>query len=270
MEKEFLAKLDSQAAEALALLELGLHEEAWAGAPRSSWSRFLITQMLRSPEDIAQLKSSVREEWGKAMPEAAEAYAAQRLDTDPPTLHDYLNEQYPGQGDEFAFRIARSIMNHPKVGEYLNNMYWQVIDVPKGEFSLLTSDRPVWMTATITEVDACIIMPIGPSKLFTAVNSLETQRKLNARRRGDLVRDVNKLIVQHAIKYVYGLSDGMKAFVQKNIATKRHSTLLERAAAERGHEIVANWGEQIRPTSSRRPAGGETTAASGDTASLIA
>src|ERR1700730_9592289 len=41
MERNFMAKLDSDAAGALALLEAGLE---WTSAARNSWSRFLVAQ----------------------------------------------------------------------------------------------------------------------------------------------------------------------------------------------------------------------------------
>ena len=118
-------------------------------------------------------------------------------------------------------------------------MHWLVLDVPKDGFPLLTSDRPIWMTATLNEDDAFIAMPISPKKLFTAVAKPETQHRLKAHRRIELVKAVNKLVVQHAVKYVYGLTDSMLPFIQKYMATKRHSTLLERLAGSHGHEIVA-------------------------------
>jgi len=59
MERDFMAKLDRDAAEALALLEADLAEKEWTSAARNSWPRFLVAQMLRTPRDIAQLKSSV-------------------------------------------------------------------------------------------------------------------------------------------------------------------------------------------------------------------
>ena len=96
------------------------------------------------------------------------------------------------------------------------------------------------MTATLKEDDAFIVMPIGPRKLFTAVVKPMTQHRLKARPRRELVKAVNKLLVQHAVRYVYGPTDGMLPFTQKHFGTKRHSTLLERLAAARGHEIAAS------------------------------
>lgn len=239
MEKDFMAKLDSEAAEALELLESGLPEKDWISKPRSAWSRFILAQMLRTPEDIAQLKSSAKQDWAKALPELQSAYDAQRSQTDPATVAEYLARQEASETDEFAFSVARTLMNHRNICQLFNNMHWLVLDMPEDAYPLLSSDRPIWMTTSLTEDDAFIIMPIGPRKLLTAVVEPATQRKLKTRHRPLLAKTVNKLVVQHAVKYVYGLTDGMLPFVQKHMASRRHSSLLERLAARRGHEVVA-------------------------------
>lgn len=130
-------------------------------------------------------------------------------------------------------------MEHTKICELLSNMHWRVLDVPEGYYPLLTSDHPVWTTGTLTKDDDFLMMAIGPRRLFAATIKPEIQRRLEARRRGELVKDVNKLTVQHAEKFVYGQTNDMLSFVQKHMSTKRHSTLLERLAAQRGDEIVA-------------------------------
>jgi hypothetical protein len=242
MEKDFMTKLDSNAAKALALLESGSPQKDWSPGLRTGWSQFVLTQMLRAPEDIAQLRSSIGEALGKAMSELEKIYAAQRSEGDPPTLLAQLEQKNPGQEDKFALSVAQNLMNHSDICRLFDDMHWLVLDVPETGFSLLTSDRPIWMTATLTEDDAFMMMPIGPRKLFTAAVRPGTQLLLKARRRTDLAKRVNKLVVQHAVKYVYGETDGMLPFVQKHMATKRHSTLLERLATSHGHKIVAvDW-----------------------------
>jgi hypothetical protein len=239
MEKDFMAKLDSDAASALALLEAGLAETKWTSEARSGWSRFLIAQMLRAPRDIAQLKSSVGQEWNKETQELREIYAASRSANDPATFDEYVEQQNPAHADEFAFSIARTLMVHTKICDLLNSMHWCVLEGRPGCYSLLTSDHPVWMTPTLKEDDDFLTIAIGPGRLFAATMKRDTLRRLQARRRDELVKDVNKITVQHAEKYVYGQNDDMLPFVQKRMSTKRHSTWPERLAALRGHEIIA-------------------------------
>jgi hypothetical protein len=209
MERDFMAKLDSDAAEALALLEAGLPEKEWNSATRNSWSRFLVAQMLRTPRDIAQLKSSVGQEWNKSAQKFRESYAANRSENDPATFGEYMAQQNPAHADEFALNIARLLMEHTKLCHLLNEMHWCVLDVPLGCYPLLTSDHPVWMTATFTEDDAFLMMAIGPRRLFSATVEPGTQRRLQARQRGELVKGTNKITVQHAENFVYGQTDDM-------------------------------------------------------------
>jgi hypothetical protein len=239
MEADFMAKLDSAASEALVLLEWGASESEWSSTLRRGWSRFIFAQMLRAPQDITQLKSSVTQVWEAHLPKLEQDYAERRQESDPKTLREYLEQQSPGHANEFIFEVARSLMHHEDVCQLIDNMHWLVFDIPKEAYPLLTSDRPVWMTATLSEEDAFLVMPIGPRKLFTATTRLETQARLRARRRSDQVKGVNKLIVQHAVEYVYGEDAAMLPFVQKHMATKRHSSLLERQAVSQGLGVVA-------------------------------
>jgi hypothetical protein len=195
--------------------------------------------MLRTPRDIAQLKSSVGQEWNKETQKLGESYAIQRSANDPATLEEYMAQQNPAHADEFVFSVARMLMEHTKICHLLNEMHWCVLDVPQGCYPLLTSDHPVWMTATLTKDDDFLMMAIGPRRLFAATTKSETQHRLQARHRGEQVKGINKITVQHAENFVYGQTDDMLPFVQKHMSTKRHSTWLERLASHRGHEIVA-------------------------------
>ena len=250
VEKNFMQKLDDDAAKALALLE----SKGWAGAAMNGWSRFLVAQMLRTPRDIAQIKSSVGQEWNKEAQSLRESYAARRSPNDPATLAEYMAQRNPAYEDEFALSIACMLMEHTKICDFINAMRWCVLDIPQGCYSLLTSDNPVWMTTTLTEDDAFLMMPVGPRRLFVATARPEIQRRLQARKMSELVKATNKITVQHAEKFVYGLTDDMLPFVQKHMSTKRHSTLLERLAAHRGHEIVATDSPLIAPQETSKTA----------------
>jgi hypothetical protein len=235
MEQDFMAKLDTEAAEALELIERALPEREWTSRIRTGWSRFLLTQLLRAPEDIAQLKSSVREEWAKRVPELEQkAIALGMPETERSAIGAYIEQQQ----DEIFCDVARTIMDHPRACQLLNGMHWLVLDVGT-EYPLFTSDRPIWMTAALTEDDACLLMPIGPRKIFAATATLAAQQKLIARRRVELAKVRNKLVVQHAVKYVYSQTDRALSFVQKHMGTKRHSSLLEQVAATQGNTITA-------------------------------
>lgn len=247
MERDYLSKLDSKAATALKLLETGLPDHNWPTEERYYWSRFLLAQMLRSPEDISQLKSSVAEAWSVAIPEIEARYLAQFPHADPSVVAREIERRK----DEFALDIIRKLMDHPRVCQTISSMHWLTLKLPEGEVPLLTSDRPVWMTSSLGEEDALILMPLGPRQLFVAASDSSTLLLL----RPDIANTINTFVVQHAVKYVYGVTSAVRDFVSEHMSTKRHSTIAERLATARGHRIVSPASpiaEGVRPVSSDR------------------
>lgn len=238
MESKFMSPIDSKAAIALGLLEAELPDSEWEPGPRSDWSRFIWAQSLRTPQEIQQLKSSVKEAWSREIPELEAKYQELRSDNDPPSVDEYLAHLETGGEDYFALGIARRLMDHPKIGQIINNMNWVVLRFEDAEIPLLTSDRPVWMTAALTGAEAFMVMPIGPTRLFVAAPEKATLLRLKSRKRRQQAKDVNKLTVQHATQYVYGIDDKMLSFVDKHMSTKRHSTHIERIASMRNFKVV--------------------------------
>ncbi len=239
MEKGFMSRVDSEAADALELLEQRLPESQWRPRLRSAWSRFVWGLSIRTPSEITQLKSTVKEAWAEATPGLQEAYEANRPEGAPERVDDYLSALDPHEEDKLALGIARRCLDHSGIGQIINNMHWNVLDFEGSGVPLLTTDRPVWMTTTIADPESFLMIPIGPTRLFVATHEPKIMQRLMAQNRRQQAKDVNRINVQHAVKFVYGIDDKMKAFVQKHFATRRHSTHMERFAAKRGHSIVA-------------------------------
>jgi Protein of unknown function (DUF4238) len=239
LEREFLSPLDSGASQSLGLLESGITNSDWLTSDRDNWSRFIVAQMFRAPEDITQLKSSVSDEWKKSEADLEAKYAARRTAFDPSTIRDYLENQHPDHLDEFTKSVAKTVMEHRGICELVSNMHWQLLKFPNDASPLFTSDRPVWTTATLTEDEAFIMMPIGPHSLFTASINRQTSDRLRAHDKVRHAKVTNKITVQHAVRFVYSINDDLLSFVQKHFATRRHSTPLERLAASRGHKVIS-------------------------------
>src|ERR1700732_4140096 len=89
------------------------------------------------------------------------------------------------------------------------------------------------MSATLTERNAYLFLPIGQSQLFVAVTDGATEIAVRQRPPYELVGAANELIAGHAIKYVYGQDDSHLEFVKRHMSTKRQKSLLERLAAYR-------------------------------------
>jgi len=247
METDFMAKIDNDAANALTLLEKGLSVIELSDEARNSWSRFLVAQKYRTPRDISQLKSSVQQVWNRESRALRESYAARRSPTDPATLEEFCAQLNPSYADELALSVARTLMVHEGICNLLNKMRWCVLDVPEGCDWLLTSDNPIWMTATLVGTDDFLLVAIGPRRLFVATVEPDTLYRIQAQRRCELVKIINKITVQHADRFVFGKTEDALPFVQEYMSTRRHDTWLERHARMRDLEIVASANPPNKP-----------------------
>lgn len=238
MESHFLSKLDSEAALALDLLERGIPKSKWTQEQINAWSRFIWAQKFRSPDDIAQLKSLVRETWRDKLPELEGKYQAVRAEDGPENIVDWILSEDPKADDRFAFDVIRMIMDHTGVLHIINTMHWKVLDFQGCGFPLLTSDRPLWMTPTLAHPHDNLQFPISPTQLFVATGGEEIMFAINKNSRRQQAKAVNKRRVTHAANYVFGTNDKMLPFVKKHFATRRHSTTAEMLTSKYGYTIV--------------------------------
>lgn len=232
VEQRFMQPVDMLAAEALEMLEGGDPRIDRDPRLRSAWSRFLKSLMMRSPEGISALKRGLAEEWIRRIPGIEARYAVEKEPNDPSTLEEYLAKRDSGEVERWAMMLALRLMDHASIGTLLNNMQWTVREVAPDAGEFLTSDRPVVMTDTLTERNAYVFLPIGPKRLFVAVNDLETQRMVEGRDPAEQVKAVNTLVAAHAVKFSYARDDTHLAFVRQHFGTKPRLSLLERLVVQ--------------------------------------
>jgi hypothetical protein len=233
IEQGFMQRLDSLAATALRMLEEDDPRIRREPQPRSAWSCFILSLLLRTPQDITALKSGVAEEWARCIRDLETKYAAKRTSNDPATLEEYLAQRSPDHVDQWAMSLLPSLIDHEKIGELLNNMRWLVRRIGSGAGEFLTSDHPVVMSWTLTEPNAFLFLPIGPKAMFVAVNDLETQRMIEERNPAEQVEAVNRFVAGRAVRFVYARNDAALEYVREHMGTKPRSTLLEQLATRR-------------------------------------
>jgi len=238
VERQFFSKVDSDAAIVLSFIEGMPKNGEWSSDQRSMWSRFLMTQMMRLPADITQLKSSIHSDWSKIADDLQPEYAKLREDGDPEVLAEFLREKMPGRLSRQTFQIIIEMMSHAGVGQILNNLIWVVADMQNDEWGMITADRPIWSTATFNESGALLLMPISRSLLFIAAPMQYTIQRLLSQPRSNIVKNVNRLIARHADKRAYSFDDRLTRFMENNLAVVRHVTWAQRLAMHRGHNVV--------------------------------
>jgi len=100
------------------------------------------------------------------------AYEAQKAEDDPDYLeHLVRNVAYS------TVDWTKGVLESPRLGQHMNNMYWAVRDVSD---KLFTSDRPVVTTNGLAYDWSNLVMPISPSKAFLVCNTVETMNQLKS------------------------------------------------------------------------------------------
>jgi Protein of unknown function (DUF4238) len=236
LELDLLKSVDDVAAKILANFENG--KTPISGTPeRIGWARFLICQQMRLPEDIKQLRSMASEQWKNTIPSLQASYDQWRNGQGQENISEFLQANFPQQDSELAADMAKRLLIHDGITNLISSMRWRIIEFTEDCHPLLTSDRPVWVSATLKEKDDFLWMPIGPRKLFVAAVDDAVLNILCARPKRQLAKSTNEIIVKTAFQSVYAIDDSVTQFVEKRFAIAPHSRLLELVARHRGLTI---------------------------------
>ena len=103
----------------------------------------------------------------------------------------------------------------------------------RASHTLLTSDRPIIMTAGLVEPDHHLALPIGPRALFVAATTEQTERILRGWDPRKLMQHVNDRVASQAAKYVWGLNGSQLRFVENRLGRMLPSSRLDIAPLSR-------------------------------------
>jgi hypothetical protein len=212
LEGRFLLRADTQAAEALDLLESG-PGAVLDDRQRSAWSRFIMRLLHGNPEAVDNWSSKATEVAAEAQDRFRANYASLRRTTDPEAYEDYPHkapEHYVAQTTVLALQ---TMMDNKHVGAYLNRMAWVVAPL-QTSYWLLTSDRPLVMTNGISGPGKYLAMPMGPRLLLIAADDLTEAQQLARQDHNELIELMNDRVVRQARRFVWGLDDSRLQFVE--------------------------------------------------------
>jgi hypothetical protein len=167
-EEKYFKPIDTKAADALEMLYRHGHSAPWDDDSRSAWTRFIISLLLRCPEDIAAFREWWHDDFGRTDEEAEARYRAKCSPGDTENFSEYLVGRPLGMKEEYMVRTLQTLLDHDDVGRYINNLEWRVIETPASAPLLLTSDRPVTRTNGLKNENGHIGLPIGPRLMFIA------------------------------------------------------------------------------------------------------
>lgn len=225
-ETEFFKPVDTKAANVLAKFEAGQFEVS--DEERSAWTHFVLALVLRHPEQVAA--------FGRYMTDAVERdpSLARRgrfklPDGRTADLARIQDELASGEGISRVAMVtlARTIANRP-AGEAFINKQWGLIRTPVGAPALLTSDRPILWEQAMDHPDFCLLMPVGPKRIFFAANwRTMMAARLTGNRTAPFVNLLNDHVVRRAVRFVYGLGEHALPFVQERMGMNPRHTIID-------------------------------------------
>lgn len=241
VEQEFMQPVDTVAAEALAVLEAGDPIMRRSVRYRSSWSLFLMSLMMRMPNDLKALKGSYSEKWLESVPELARRFSertGRSLEESETIVRGTLTRQM----DEMALGLFRQLVDHKNLGRTLNNMHWFTIETDPDTPEFFTSDQPIVMGPGLGHPNAYVCLPIGPHRVFWAVRDAAGERQIRAREIGGMVALTNEIAVMQAQERAYATNDHPLAFMQQHLAVEPHKSWFTRLAEKWAADNAAKAG----------------------------
>lgn len=222
LESKFFARTDELASMVHAKLLAG-NAAPWTPETRSAWSRFVINFLTRHPHPFAEIRAVAHDSWLKPDNITQQEYEKLKHPEDPPAFKEWVLAQGNHLADRIRIRLIQGVMDNP-AGAKLNAMLWNVLDLSKSKFRLLTSDWPLYRE--INGESKLLALPISPTALFTAVTKAATIKikKMRTDKPDDVVRHINAGVVSAARLYVYGCDKSQDRFVLNRMSSKMVDT----------------------------------------------
>lgn len=224
MESKFLSPVDSRAAQALIAMQA---DREFSTAQRLAWASFVVTLLLRMPEDIDLVKQIIRELAQTILPGFQPIFEHLKPENETRTFQQ-ITDELVGLSNQRAIAFARSIMSNDRLIRGIAAMEWSILTFPRAKFEFLTSDRPVIYTNVLGNDQSHIVLPVGPRRLFVAAKDRKIIDRIRSAGEDALVNETNAHVVGAANKYVYGSNDSQLRFIQNRMGNVKVRTLIER------------------------------------------
>jgi len=233
VELKYFKKVDTLAALSLDILCTSASGFQWNSENRSGWTRFLLSLLLRCPEDIDCFREWWHEDFHRTDPEGERRYQKSRKSNDPETFAEYLSSQPLSVKEAYLFKVFSSLVEHDVIGEHVNNMHWDVIDMPSSAPQLLTSDRPVIRSNNLKDDAGHIALPIGPRVLFIASHNIQFLKDIRRTNKISLIKECNRQVVEGAVRFAYACDDSQARFIKNRFGKSLQPRLMEQIIARR-------------------------------------
>ena len=231
IEQGFMKTLDDTAAIAHKLL-LNNDFTDLDQSNRSAWTRFLLSLMLRTPDNLAAYKAGFTAVYDTPTPDIQAKYEAQKAPHDPPTAEEFLKLHQPMAPLTAALTQLPHVMQNEGLGQHIIKMGWSVADVSRGTF--LISDDPLITSNGLGNDIGHIVLPISPTKLFIATNNKKTLDTIIAMGDRELVKTANAQIVGRARHFVGAHDASQRRFIENRFGLAPQTSIAKLFARKYG------------------------------------
>ncbi|WP_018239457.1 DUF4238 domain-containing protein [Ensifer sp. BR816] len=237
VEERFFKPVDTWASNSLDLIERHGHQAPWTSHSRPAWTRFILSLLLRCPEDIEVFREWWHEDFSRTDEESEARYQSARGSDDPKTFSEYLAGQSLAKKERHQFEIFYSLVDDASVGGKINNMHWRILQTPARAPMLLTSDRPIIRTDSLAGAGGHIALPIGPRLLFIGSHDTNFLKSILKADQVALVKECNRQVVESAARFVYGLDESQRRFVENRFGKSPQPRLMESIVQRRRDSV---------------------------------
>lgn len=218
VEKYFMGFVDNSAVRARDMMLEGVIPKD--PQTRHSWARFIMSLILRNPEEIAKFKLRFGADLMTPDAELQARYESAKSPDDPPTLEEWLQLSDSTYSERSAIIAMTRLVENQNVLRLIRGMDWRVIDTSNMTRRLMTSDRPIVMTNGLGRYDGHCALPLSPTRLFLACMCVDFAEELYRLPVGKLIRSVNDAVIGQARKYVYAIDRSNTGEVRRRMGQR--------------------------------------------------
>jgi hypothetical protein len=233
LEVKYFKTTDTMTADALEMLYRYGHNAPWNAKSRTAWTRFMMSLLLRCPEDIDAFRKWWHDDFSRTDAEAEATYQAARTQRDPETFSKFLDSQPLATKERYMIETLHSLLEHDSVGKKINNMEWRVLETPASAPRLMTSDRPVIRSNNLKGEQGHIALPIGPRLLFIASHDTQFLKDLLRVDQTGLVKECNRQVVEGAMRFVWAVDESQTRFIENRFGRTPQPRLIEQIIGRR-------------------------------------
>ncbi|MDI7864273.1 DUF4238 domain-containing protein [Rhizobiaceae bacterium n13] len=149
---------------------------------RHAWARFVLSLMLRTPEEIGKFKAEVYKAFNTPDAEIKSTESA-------------------------AILAAANLMQDENGMSILKKADWWTIDTSKVGRKVLTSDHPLILGNGFKGREGYLALPIGPRRIFLALRDASFREEFLRKAMGKIVRETNEVTIGQGRRSVYAFDE---------------------------------------------------------------